>query len=85
MDRKLSGRKLRALLSSLHQFYHNLATAAVRRDEEDARVTILGVLGKLPVGHEDQADMSDVSEGPPHPEVQEIASSFGGWLQTYLL
>ena len=59
-----------------------MENAAVRRDEEDARVWIVETLNQLP------ADAEDVQEddlpAPQDAETKRLAGSVGDWLQEYI-
>ena len=81
--RKLSATKLRALLQALHSFWYDMENAAVRRDEEDARVWIVETLNQFPADAEDPQEEDDLP-APQNAETKRLAGSVGDWLQEYI-
>ena len=75
IDRKLSAAKLRALLQALHSFWYDMENAAVRRDEEDARVWIVETLNQLPADAEDPQEEDDL----PAPVCHSSSLWHEGW------
>lgn len=80
--RKLSAAKLHTLVQELHAFLYGLESAAVRRDEEDARLWIVQTFNEYPQDVE-------VTQDDDVPLVQdattkELAKRFGDWLQEYI-
>ena len=59
-----------------------MENAAVRRDEEDARVWIVETLNQLPADAEDLQE--DDLPAPQDAETKRLAGSVGDWLQEYI-
>ena len=59
-----------------------MENAAVRRDEEDARVWIVETLNQLPADAEDPQE--DDLSAPQDAETKRLAGSVGDWLQEYI-
>ncbi|KAI0768174.1 origin recognition complex subunit 3 N-terminus-domain-containing protein [Trametes elegans] len=83
--RKLSLAKLRELFQQLHTFLWDLQSAEIKREEEGARVWIVTKLNQLPAHADDVEEPADGDlPAVQPPEVKELATALGDWLQEYI-